>query len=56
MVSSLTSRGFGGKPMFPDLVFAPPVTVDLGGPNTPTAVRAAVIEELVRRTLEQDEN
>jgi len=30
--------------------------IDLPGSDPPAAARAAVIEELIRRTVEQDEN
>jgi len=57
IVASLTGRGFQRRPMFPDMIFAPPVTIDLAGSDPPAAAHAAVIEELIRRTVEeQDEN
>ena len=51
IVASLTCRGFQGKPMFPNMIFGPEVAA-----SSPAAAQAAVIEELVRRTVEQDEN
>jgi hypothetical protein len=54
-MSTLTGRGLR-EPPFAEIVFGPEVQVDLAGPNPPAAARAAVIEELIRRTVEQDEN
>jgi hypothetical protein len=56
ILATLTGRGFQGKPMFPAMILAPPVMIDLPGSDPPAAARAAVIEELIRRTVEQDEN